>query len=193
MDKRQKQLDKMVSFLEKTFNYQYRDTLEKLEKYQEENLENRNSALINQMNAQLIDLDIKKEERLNTIYRQKNISMKPPKKIITLQLAPAGNCKRVMAVDYEETIKLYEKENGRMNVKMFDSLGLVDFYSERFNGEERYIILTTDERYSLSDDQLEDLHEILDKVYIYVMIDGHVYMEKAMKDGMFLVRNKNKS
>lgn len=86
-----------------------------------------------------------------------------------------------------------KKKTEEMNVKMFDSLGLVDFYSERFNGEERYIILTTDERYSLSDDQLEDLHEILDKVYIYVMIDGHVYMEKAMKDGMFLVRNKNKS
>lgn len=187
LDKRKTQLDKLLSFLEKTFNYQHRDTLEKLEKYQQENIENRNSALINQMNAQLIDLDIKKEERLNTILRQKNISMKPPKRIISLQLVPIGSCKRVLAVDYEETIKMYEKDNGRMNVKMFDCLGLVDFYSERFNGEERYIILINDENYSLPEDYLEDLYEILDKVYIYIMKGDHVCKVRAMKDEMFLV------
>lgn len=66
-----KKLDKLLVFLEKSFNEQYRNTLEKLEKYQQENIENRNSALINQMNAHLIDLDMKKEERLNIIRRQK--------------------------------------------------------------------------------------------------------------------------
>lgn len=74
-----------------------------------------------------------------------------------------------------------------MNVKMFDCLGLVDFYSERFNGEEHYIILTNDENYSLTEDYLEDLYEILDKVYIYIMKDGQVCKVRAMKDEMFLV------
>ena len=56
--KREKQLDKLLTFLGKSFNQQYR---ENLEKYQQENVDNRNSVLINQMNAQLIDLDIKKK------------------------------------------------------------------------------------------------------------------------------------
>lgn len=46
--------------------------------YQQENIDNRNSALINQMNAKLIDLDMKKEERLGLINFQKNVAMKPP-------------------------------------------------------------------------------------------------------------------
>ncbi len=62
LSSRQKQLNKMHTFLEKSFNQQYRDTLDKLETYQQENTDNKNSALINQMNAKLIDLDQKKEE-----------------------------------------------------------------------------------------------------------------------------------
>jgi superfamily II DNA or RNA helicase len=184
--KRQKQLDKLLAFLEKSFNDQYRNALEKLEKYQQENIENRNSALINQMNAHLIDLDMKKEERLNIIRRQKNISMKPPKKILSLQLAPSGRSKRVMSIDYKNIVEKYEKENGRINIKMFDCLALVDFYSERFNGEERYIILTNDPNYMPSEEHLEDLADILNKVYIYVVKNGEIIEERAMeKELMF--------
>ncbi|MDC7724450.1 helicase-related protein [Priestia megaterium] len=179
--KREKQLEKLLTFLEKTFNYQYRETLERLEKYQQENIENRNSALINQMNAQLIDLDNKKEERLKTVYRQKNISMKPPKKIISLELVPSGSCHRVIAKDYYEVVTNYERENGRLNVKMFDNLGLIDYYSERFNGEERYIVLVEDDDFIADDFYLEDLNEVLDKVYIYVVRDQKVIKEKTMK------------
>jgi hypothetical protein len=100
------------------------------------------------MNAHLIDFDIKKKERLNLIRRQKNISMKPPKKILSLQLSPTGRSKRAMSIDYKDVVGKYEKANGRMNIKMFDYPALVDFYSERFNGEERYIILTYDPNYS---------------------------------------------
>ncbi len=184
--KRQKQLDKLLAFLEKSFNEQYRNTLEKLEKYQQENIENRNSALINQMNAHLIDLDMKKEERLNVIRRQKNISMKPPKKILSLQLAPTGRSKRVMSIDYKDVVEKYEKANGRINIKMFDCLALVDFYSERFNGEERYIILTNDPNYMPSEEHLEDLADILKKVYIYVVQDGEIIEERAMEKEIFV-------
>ncbi|WP_338472809.1 helicase-related protein [Niallia sp. XMNu-256] len=182
LSKREKQLDKMVAFLEKSFNQQYRDTLERLEKYQQENIDNRNSALINQMNAQLIDIDMKKEQRLTTIQRQKNISMKPPKKIISLEVLPSANCDRVIAVDYFDVVLNYERENGRLNVRMFNNLSLVDFYSERFNGEERYIILTENEQFIPGGFYLEDLHDILEKVYIYVVRNGEVVSEKAMKD-----------
>ncbi|AKM18688.1 RNA polymerase-associated protein RapA [Geobacillus sp. 12AMOR1] len=178
--KRQKQLDKILSFLEKSFHQQYQDLLEKIDQYQKENIDNRNSALINQMNARIIDLEMKKEERLTLIRRQKNISMKPPKKMLSLQLVPSGRSKRVMAVDYKEVVETYEKANGRMNVKMFDCLGLVDFYSERFNGEERYIILTNDHNYMPSEQHLEDLSDILSNVYIYVVQDGQIVEERQM-------------
>lgn len=184
--KRQKQLDKLQEFLEKSFHEQYRDTLEKLEKYQQENIDNRNSALINQMNAHLIDLDMKKEERLNIILRQKNISMKPPKRILSLQVAPTGRSKRVMAIDYKEAVEKYEKANGRINIKMFDCLALVDFYSERFNGEERYILLTHDPNYMPSEEHLEDLADILSKLYIYVVQDGQIVQERAMAEEIFV-------
>ncbi|MGM0840262.1 MAG: helicase-related protein [Bacillota bacterium] len=174
LSQREKQLNKVHSFLEKSFNQQYRDTLENLELYQQENIDNRNSALINHMNAKLIDLDIKKEERLNLINRQKNISMKPPKQVITLEVYPDGECQRLIASDYLETVVSYEKENGRLNVKQYDNLGLIDFSSERFNGEERYIILTSDLTFMLSDSDLEDMYELKDRLFIYVVEDSKV-------------------
>ncbi|MGI1798588.1 helicase-related protein [Priestia sp. TRN 1309] len=183
--KREKQLDKLLTFLEKTFNQQYREALDRLEKYQQENIDNRNSALINQMNAQLIDLDLKKEERLNIIYRQKNISLKPPKKIISFEVVPSGVCERLIAKDYYEVVMNYERENGRLNVKMFDNLSLIDYYSERFNGEERYIILTNSQHFVPKSFYLEDLNEILDKVYIYIVKDNEIIEERAMKTALF--------
>lgn len=186
LSKREIQLDKMVTFLEKSFNQQYRDTLERLEKYQQENIDNRNSALINQMNAQLIDIDMKKEQRLTIINRQKNISMKPSKKIISLEVVSTGSCDRVIAADYFDLVMRYERENGRLNVKMFDHLSIVDFYSERFNGEERYILLTVNAYFIPSDFYLEDLHEILERVYLYVVRDGEIVSEKALKNEMVL-------
>ncbi|MEY2193712.1 hypothetical protein AB7942_13390 [Neobacillus sp. BF23-41] len=76
----------------------------------------------------------------------------------------------------------YERENGRLNVKMFDNLSLVDFYSERFNGEERYIILTENAQFIPSDFYFEDLNEIVEKVYIYVVRNLKVVQEKSLKD-----------
>ncbi|SLK50046.1 helicase domain-containing protein [Mycobacteroides abscessus subsp. abscessus] len=183
LSNREKQLNKMHSFLEKSFNQQYRDTLGKLETYQQENIDNRNSALINQMNAKLIDLDMKKEERLGLINRQKNVSMKPPRKVLSLEVNPIGESKRVIASDYYDAVVNYEKENGRLNVKQYDNLGLIDFSSERFNGEERYIVLTSDPFFKLSDRDLEDLHDVLDKLNIYVVKEGEVLNEFPVENG----------
>lgn len=57
---------------------------------------------------------------------------------------PIGESQRVIAFDYYDVVVNYEKENGRLNVKQYENIGLIDFSSERFNGEERYIILTDD-------------------------------------------------
>jgi len=172
--KREKQLNKMSTFLEKSFNQQYRETLKKLDKYQQENIDNRNSALINQMNAKLMDLDIKKEERLKLINQQKNVSLKPPKLVISLDVMPTGKCQRVLANDYYEAVSQYERAHGRLNVKQYNNLGLIDFSSERYNGEQRFIVLTNDPEFTFSENELEDLRDISGMVYIYVVENGEV-------------------
>ena len=179
-DKREKQLNKMYTFLEKSFNQQYRETLKQLDKYQQENIDNRNSALINQMNAKLMDLDIKKEDRLELVSQQKNVSLKPPKLVISLDAVPTGECQRVLAKNYYDVISEYERANGRLNVKQYNNLGLIDFSSERFNGEQRFIVLTIDPGFTFSENELEDLRDILEMVYVYVVENGEIRDEKKI-------------
>src|SRR5699024_2685172 len=153
------------AFLDNTYRVQYDETLQKLEEYQRENIDNKNSALINQMNAKLIDIENKKEERLSSIQRQANISMIPPKLIIQLEVTPNGKSGILISTDYQEVVEEYEKANGRRNVKAYAPFALIDFYSERFNGEERFIILSDNEDFYPSDDYIEDLRSILNKVF----------------------------
>ena len=177
--KREIQLNKVASFLQNSFAQQSDELLNRLTKYHKENVDNRNSALINQVNTQMIDLEHKKEERMGLINRQKTISMKPPKKIMSLTLNPSWEFRngRVIAEDYADIVVQYEKSYGRLNVKQYENLGLVDFYSERFNGDERYIILTTDFEFTLSKEQAEDLRDVLEKVYIYIVDSTRVIQE----------------
>ncbi|RID89026.1 helicase [Peribacillus asahii] len=186
--KREIQLNKLANFLNKAFHSQYNDTLAKLNKYQMENADNKNSALINQMNAQLIDIDAKKEERTALINRQRNITMKPPKRLVQMELIPTGRANRVLAVDYYRIVEVYEKQNGRQNVKMFDNMALVDFYSERFNGEERFIIISNNDHYMPTEEHLEDLGDMLEKVYIYIVKHGQVVAERAMREELFIYK-----
>src|SRR5699024_5823056 len=178
--KREKQLKKIYTLLEKSFNQQYREALKRLDQYQQENVDNRNSALINQMNAKLMDLDIKKEERLELVNQQKNISLKPPKLVISLDAVPTGECQRVLANDYYDVVSEYERANGRLNVKQYNNLGLIDFPSERFNGEQRFIVLTIDPGFTFSENELEDLGDILEMVYVYVVDGGEVRDERKI-------------
>ena len=179
--KRRNQLNKIHTFVEKSFNQQYRETLNRLQQYQRENIDNRNSALINQMDAKLKDLDRKKQQRIDEISRQKNVSLKPPNRILSLEVSAVGNCKRVLASDYFDTIIQHEKSNGRLNVKQYNNLGLVDYSSERFNGEQRFIILTTDEDFTMTEMELEDLQEIKDMVFVYFVEDDKVKKELPLK------------
>lgn len=140
--KRTGQLNRMHEYLVETFQQQYNEVYDRLLQYQSDNLGNKNSALINQMNAQLIDIEEQKKKRIHTLNKQRTIILQPPKKIAQFELIPNGSSYRVIASDYYNLVVAHEKANGRKLITMYDNLGLVDFYSERFNGEERFIILT---------------------------------------------------
>lgn len=172
--RRTTQLNKMHDYLVDTFQQQYNDVLERLLQYQVDNQDNKNSVLINQMNAQLIDIEEQKNKRLEMINRQRTITLQPPKKIAQFELIPNGHSYRVLATEYFDVVETYEKNNGRKLIKNYGDLGLIDFYSERFNGEERFIILTDKSNFILSDNHLEDLHNILDKTYVYILLDSNI-------------------
>lgn len=180
--KREEQLDRVSSYLDKTFKKQIDDLIERRGKYERENEENRNGALINQVDANLIDVEMRKERRLALVQRQKNIGMKPPKRIAQLEVIPRGKSQRLISVDYKDIIQDYERQNGRANIKTFNPYSLVDFYSERFNGEARFIIISDDEMYWPSEEYSEDLKEIEDRTYIYVVKDGTVKEERKLTD-----------
>ncbi|MCM3358658.1 helicase-related protein [Psychrobacillus sp. MER TA 171] len=182
--KRTNHLNRMHDYLVDTFNMQYNEVYEKLIQYQTENEDNKNSALINQMNAQLIDIEEQKKKRLDTINKQRTITLQPPKKIAQFELIPNGGSYRVMASDYYEMVAASEKTNGRKLVKMYDNLGLVDFYSERFNGEERFIVLTNKPDFMLSEAHIEDLNSIIDKTYVY-LINGDEFVEMKLTTSLF--------
>ncbi|WJF86776.1 hypothetical protein [Bacillus subtilis] len=167
--KRTGQLNRMHEYLVETFQQQYNEVYDRLLQYQSDNLGNKNSALINQMNAQLIDIEEQKKKRIHTLNKQRTIILQPPKKIAQFELIPNGSSYRVIASDYYNLVVAHEKANGRKLITMYDNLGLVDFYSERFNGEERFIILTEKPDFFISESHLEDLNNIIDKTYIYVI------------------------
>ncbi len=178
--KREKQLNKISKFLYRAFERQYNETLEKLAGYQGDNKDNRNSALINQMNARLIDIDARRNERLAEIERQKNIVMKPPKRLVQLDVVPNGQAARSFNVDFKDIVEHYELVNGRRLMKTYDNLALVDFYSERYNGEPRFIIISEQANPRFSEEYMEHLKDILDSTYVYLIHDSAVVSEKAM-------------
>lgn len=172
--RRNEQLQRLYNYLKESFENQFNDTYDKLMHYQLENKYNKNSALINQMNAQLLDIEEQKGRRLDVLNKQKTISLQPPKLIAQFELIPNGRSQRLIAEDYYDLVKEYEKANGRKLVKMYNNLSLVDYYSERFNGEERFIIITNSENYILSEEQIEDLKGLTDMVYVYVKNESEI-------------------
>lgn len=176
--KRDPQSEKTSSFLRASFQRQYEDTLERLQRYQRENVDNKNAALINQMQANLVDIEIRRDERLAEVARQGNVLVKPPKCIGQIELYPdMASTYRLLPHDYSEIVVDYERANGRSNFKVFDGLGLVDFYSERYNGEPRYIILIHSNEFGVSKRHLIDLQPILGHSYLYVVDNDRIVEE----------------
>jgi hypothetical protein len=141
-------------------------------------VDNKNAALINQMQANLVDIEIRRDERLAEVARQSNILVKPPKCISQIELYPdMESVYRLLPCDYSKIVADYERANGRSNFKVYDGVGLVDFYSERYNGEPRYIILSHSSEFGVSKRHLFDLQPILDHAYLYVVDNGRIVEE----------------
>lgn len=176
---RESQINKIHDYLVNSFESQSNAIYDKLIQYQNDNIDNRNSILINQMNAQLIDIQNQKNKRIELLNRQRTISVLPPKMIAQFEMIPNGMSTRVIADDYLDLINNYERSHGRKIMMQFDNLGLVDFYSERFNGEERFIILvSTEDQVLFSEEAIEDLKNIKDKVYIYSVANNQIIESK---------------
>lgn len=176
-EKRHQYLNRVLQYLDQTFTKQIHELMDRRADYERDNHDNRNSALINQLDASLIDIELRKETRLTQVERQKNITMKPPKRIMQLEIVPKGVPERLLSVDYKEFVEAYERQHGRSNVKMFDPLARVDFYSERFNGEPRFIILTDNRDFFPLEEHLEDFADIAEYTYVYY-VQGKVVVDE---------------
>jgi superfamily II DNA or RNA helicase len=175
--KRNVYLNRVHQYLDQTFAKQIHELMDRRAEYERDNHDNRNSALINQLDANLIDIELRRESRLAEVERQRNMTMKPPKRIMQLEVAPRGGAERLLSIDYKEIVEAYERQHGRSNVRMFDPMAKVDFYSERFNGEPRYIVLTDKRDFIPSEEYFEDLQDIADYTYIY-FVKGNAVQEE---------------
>lgn len=164
------QLTKKWQFLRRAFDAQYQNKIEQLQKYREEDIDNRNSALINQIKSQLIDIEERRQQRLQEVERERNINIIPPKRIAHFTIQPdSNNAYRLVAKDFEDIVRNYEKQNGRNLIKTYPTLSLVDFISEDDCGEERYIILVQNPSTQLSSSHLIDLQELKGSIYLYYL------------------------
>lgn len=173
--KREEYTNRKRVFLRKSFEDQMETLQERLQKYQEENIGGKNSALINQTYAQIDEMEDRSKERLNAIDRERSIQLKPVKRIAQFKVKPTNvECGRVISDDYLHVIEEYELSQGRMNVRKQPSYGLIDFISEEIDGESRLIIVTNDINQIQRQLVEEDYEAIKSKVYVYEIVDNKV-------------------
>src|SRR5699024_9615290 len=140
--KRESYADRRKIFLRKSFEDQMTTLQDRLKKYQSENIEGKNSALINQTYAQIEEMEQRSKQRLQEIERQRSIQLQPVKRIAQFRAMPGGNeTGRIIPDEYKEFIEDYELSEGRLNVRAQAAFGLVDFISEDLEGELRFIIM----------------------------------------------------
>ncbi|MCL4439876.1 MAG: DEAD/DEAH box helicase [Firmicutes bacterium] len=189
--KRDEQLNLKSRFLRRTFETQYLDTMNRLNEYRAKNTDNRYSALINQMSAQLVEIEERREDRLAEIERERSIQMRPPKRILQVLLKPDGSVRgvgqtetdsyqvyRQFPRDWLEVVQRYELMAGRTNVQALPAFGLVDFISEAADGESRFIILTDEHGFTLTKEHQQDLGKMLENTWIYLLIDEEIIRER---------------
>ncbi|WP_331713177.1 helicase-related protein [Aneurinibacillus soli] len=185
--KREQQLNKKSQFLQRTFEAQYQDTVRKLTEYQSMNEENRNSALINQMNAQLIEIEERSEERMLEIERERSITLRPTHRCLQIGIVPNGQqMNRLFPEEWANVVQQYEALNGRTKLQVFPAFGLVDFYSETYEGEGRFMILTDNPAFELSSVQKKDLGDVLDRTVLYVIKNGQIVQEISSTQSLFV-------
>ncbi|MBO0587707.1 helicase-related protein [Sporosarcina sp. E16_8] len=176
--KRNDYINKKSIYLRKSFDEQMGTLQSRLFEYEQNNIENKNSALINQTYTQIEDLEERSSERLDDIERERSIQLQPIKRIAQLILEPMEQSSgRLIPDDVFESIKEYEYRSGRLSIQKRKAFGLVDFTSEGAMDESRFIIVTN----SLADlakvIQYDDYIGIEEFVYIYVVENAKVKEE----------------
>jgi superfamily II DNA or RNA helicase len=179
-NKKEGSLIKKLQFLKKVFESQYENVSRRLSEYRDTNIDQRNTALINQMKSQLEEIQERREARLNEVMRERSIFIKSMKPVGQLETEPNGHGIREITNDWKEIIFTYERNAGRINVRKLKSYGLVDFYSEEFSGEPRYIILVEKDVKSFPEEYLKDLAGIANSVYIYILENAEVSEEVSL-------------
>lgn len=160
---------------------------ERLKKYQEENVEGKNSALINQTYAQIDEIEDRSKERLTEIDRERSIQLKPVKRIAQFRIEP--NCTengRVIPEDYLSKIEDYEIGQGRINVRVQQAFGLVDFISEEADGESRLIVVTKNIHQFKEQLIEEDYYAIKSRVFVYEVREKQI-IEHQLDQGLLFV------
>lgn len=174
-------------FLRKSFEDQLETLEERLKKYQDENIEGKNSALINQTYAQIDEIEDRSKERLGEIDRQRSIQLKPIKRIAQFRVEPNGvDQGRVIPEDYLSMVEEYELKQGRLNVRMQQAFGLVDFISEEADGESRLIVVTEDIYQFKLQLVEEDYQMIRSNVFVYEVVEKQI-IEHQLDQGLLFV------
>lgn len=176
--KRDDYLNRKSTYLRRSFDEQTAVLQERLTNYLNDNINHKNSALINQTHTQIEDLEERSKERLEDVERERSIQLQSIKSLVQLHVQPLSTIARVIPTDYLEMIKTYEHSNGRLNVREKNAYGLVDFTSEETEGNARFILLTTSLKALDEQIILEDYRELNASVYVYVL-DGEKVVEEV--------------
>ncbi|MBT2687284.1 DEAD/DEAH box helicase [Bacillus sp. ISL-47] len=175
--KRDDYVNKKSVYLRKSFEEQMTTLQNRFFQYEQNNFDNKNSALINQTYTQIEDLEERSRERLDDIERERSIQLQPIKRIAQLVLEPTIQTGRVIPEDVFQKVKEYEYQNGRLNIQKRNAFGLIDFTSEGQKEEIRFIIVTESLSSLLEEFPYDDYIGIEPFVYIYVVKNGEIQEE----------------
>ncbi|MGG4012579.1 hypothetical protein [Bacillus smithii] len=175
-------INKKSIYLRRSFDEKMTILQNRLLQYEQNNNDNKNSALINQIYTQIEDLEERSRERLEDIERERSIHLQPIKRIAQLIIEPSKeNTGRLIPNDVFQIVKEYEYRNGRLNIQKRKAFGLVDFTSEGPNHETRFIIVTDSLSKLLRTLRYYDYLDIENFVYIYVLENDQVREEIQLK------------
>ncbi|ARK30110.1 DEAD/DEAH box helicase [Halalkalibacter krulwichiae] len=179
--KRDHYVNRKSMYLRKAFDEQMNTLQERLQQYESNNEDNRNSALINQTYTQIEDLEERSRERLDEMERERSIQLRPVKRLAQIRIEPLTETyPRLIPEDVYPLIKQYELENGRVNVTAQSAFGLIDFTSETPDGEIRLILVTTNINELLNHLRIEDYEHIRDSVYVYELDSDSIMADKSL-------------
>lgn len=179
---REEQLNKKSQFLRRSFEAQMNSLYDRLQQYQNTNIDHRNNALINQTLTLIEETEERRNDRLEQVDRERSIQIRSIKKIAQFHVVPnSSDYARVLPFEYEGLVRDYELRNGRTNVKVQHAYGLVDFVSEDVDGEIRFIILSSNDKQALTLN-LQDYSAIIERVWIYNIQNGDIIKACPFQD-----------